>query len=106
MNVLNRQLYEHYWEKGWVVVEGVFERKEIDRIAALAITISFEELYALPTPSYTVDVSGDGKLAPRKIDWPFLKHPEFRKFVLDPRLVRLVTHLLGHEAFLIRDQLF
>ena len=28
--------YDHYWDKGWVVVEGVFARDEAEAVAPLA----------------------------------------------------------------------
>jgi phytanoyl-CoA hydroxylase len=96
----------HFWDHGWVTVPGVYERAEIEAVARLAGEISSAELAAHPEPSYTVDASGDGRLAPRKIDWPFLKHDLFRRFVLDPRLRSLIEALLGPDPCLLRDQLF
>lgn len=96
----------HFREHGWVAVPGVYEPGEVDAVARLAVEISSAELASAPEPSYTVDASGDGRLAPRKIDWPFLKHEQFRQFVLDPRLCRLIEALLGPDPCLLRDQLF
>lgn len=99
-------LRRHFREHGWVAVPDVYGSDEVDAVARLAADISSAELARAPEPSYTVDASGDGRLAPRKIDWPFLKHEQFRRFVLDPRLRRLVEALLGPDPCLVRDQLF
>lgn len=99
-------LRRHFREHGWVAVPDVYEPGEVDAVARLAAEISWTELARSPEPSYTVDASGDGRLAPRKIDWPYLKHEQFRRFVLDPRLRRLVEALLGPDPCLLRDQLF
>lgn len=97
--------YKHYWEKGWCVVEGVFNAEEIDRIVELAMQISQREMDA--DSSYIADRSQNGaEVLPRKIGGPFGKHETFRAFSLDRRLRALVTDLLGDEALLATDQIF
>jgi ectoine hydroxylase-related dioxygenase (phytanoyl-CoA dioxygenase family) len=95
-----------YWEHGWVAVEAVFSRDDVAPIRDLAIEIAESELAMTAAPSSTTDVAADGSLRPRKIDWPFLKHQDFRRFALDDRLVSLVEDVLGVRPFLIRDQIF
>lgn len=102
---LNSVAYEHYWQKGWCVVEGVFAAEECDAIAALAMDISQREMAA--DSSYVADRSADGsQVLPRKIAGPFAKHEAFRRFALDARLRALVGQLLGDEALLATDQIF
>ncbi|MBI2193031.1 MAG: phytanoyl-CoA dioxygenase family protein [Planctomycetes bacterium] len=103
---LSEQTYRHYWDKGWAVIEGVFLRQETDPIAAVALSLSKEELRGNPQPGARVDRSLDGKeMAPRKLDSPFLKDPAFRSFVLDVRLVGLIRSFLGENPVLLTDQI-
>ena len=98
---------DHYNEHGWVVVEGVFTPKEVERIAEISLVVSEnEEMREDQGQSYKLDVSEDGLTAPRKIDQPFLKHPAFRSFVLDVRLEKILTELLGDRPLLKGDQVF
>ena len=98
---MKQKTYQHYWEKGWAVEEGVFSREEADRIAQVALEVSQQELSS-ESDDYVVDKSEDGEIAPRKIDRPFLKRSEFQAFVLDERLTGLVAELLGAQPLLVR----
>ncbi len=102
---MDPKVFDHYWEKGWTVVEGVFSRREAEEIAQVALAVSQEELKA-DQSSFIADRSADGQFAPRKIASPFLKHPAFRAFVLDPCLTGLVGELLGQAPLLAADQIF
>jgi ectoine hydroxylase-related dioxygenase (phytanoyl-CoA dioxygenase family) len=103
--MIRQDAYEHYWEKGWVVIEDVFPGAEANKIAQLALRISEEELKN-NADHYLVDTSADGQMAPRKIDSPFLKHPDFQGFVLGDRLAPLLSALLGAPPLLATDQIF
>ena len=102
---IDKATSDHYWEKGWAVVEGVFEREEAERIAQLALTVSTEELDTAGN-TYVVDRDEGGQVAPRKIDKPFRKRQEFRQFVLSDSLRRLIEDLIGGEPLLATDQIF
>ena len=95
---LSQDAYNNYWERGWTVVEGVFGPQEAEDLAQVALEVAEKDLAA--------DQSSDGQLAPRKIAFPFTKHPAFRAFALDPRLTGLVAGLLGQPALLATDQIF
>ena len=101
---LERQIYDRYWEKGWAVVEGVYSAAETEHIAALATELCQEQLQ--PGSDYIVDQADDGELAPRKLDQPFLRHPDLRNFVLDERLSSLVSQFIDDEPLLLSDQIF
>lgn len=96
---------DHYWKKGWAVVEGVFTHQEAEAIAQVALEVADQDL-AADQSSFTADHSADGRFAPRKIAFPFTKHAAFRTFALDPRLRGLVAGLLGQPALLATDQIF
>ena len=97
--------YDHFWQKGWASVEGVFEPHEADKVAEIALSVSVSELDENES-SYHVDRSDDGQVAPRKIDTPFLKHSAFRELVLDKRLTTLLSELLGGKCPLLKgDQI-
>ena len=103
---MNDQAYQTYWSKGWVVVEEVFEAREVAEISALATALAERES-ADAESDYQLDSSEDGVgRAPRKIDQPFLKEPRFRAFVTAPRLIRILRRLIGEDPLLLSDQIF
>lgn len=96
------QLADH----GFVVVPDVFAAADLAPIAEAAMSIGLAEMQRAQDP-FTVDRSADGlRQQPRKIDYPFQKHRQFREFILDPRITGLATAILGERAYLMRDQLF
>lgn len=94
-----------YWERGWVVVEGVFSSDEVGEVTGEAMAISNRELEEASN-AYTADRSEDGRLAPRKIDQPFLKSALFRKAALNPKMSGILGGILGRPALMARDQIF
>ena len=102
---MQSETYNHYWQKGWAVAEGVFSRQEVDRIAQIALDVSTQEMQE-SDDSYVVDASAEGETAPRKIDTPFLKRTEFQAFVMDRRLTQMVEQMLGAPPLLSGDQIF
>jgi len=103
---LNVNIYNAFWERGWTVVEHVFAAEEMDRIQQLATRICDEELTQLSDQSYFADRTDSGELRPRKLDYPFLKHADFRVFAMDKQLRSLVEQIIGKKPLLVRDQLF
>lgn len=103
--MIDQTAIEQYWEKGWVVVEGIFQRDEAEQIAQIALEVSQAELQNADS-RYVVDASDEGELAPRKIAAPFWKHPAFQSFILDERLTQVLTTLLGAAPLLATDQVF
>ena len=104
--MLDQTAIDIYRKKGWLVVEGIFAPDEADAIAATASRISQKELAAANEAAYTVDASENGELAPRKIDHPYLKDPSFQKATQNPRLIEVLTQLLGRSPLLATDQVF
>ncbi len=102
---MNHADCDHYWEEGWVVVEGIYDVDEVDSMSQLAIEISNKELKE-NAGSGVVDRQIDGAIAPRKINQPFLKEPAFRSLVLDLRLSAIISSLIGVEPLLVTDQIF
>ena len=82
MNI-SQATYNHYWEKGWVVVEGVFAPEEVERIAQFALEVTNDEIQQGEPSNYAVDFTGDGRTVPRKLVSPFEKGAAFQTFVLD-----------------------
>lgn len=117
--MLDQQQIDLYWSRGWVVAEAVFGPEETEEIAQLALQVASQELredtgvsdeFARTNPeaayaSYAADHSEDGRVAPRKIDTPFLKREEFQRFVLDERLTGILRAVLGKEPLLLEDQI-
>lgn len=85
-----------YWEKGWEIVEGVFERDECEQIAELALK------YVDNRPKTETGVRES-----RKVSLAYPCHLAFRRFVHDERLVGLVRKLLKEaQPLLLMDQVF
>jgi ectoine hydroxylase-related dioxygenase (phytanoyl-CoA dioxygenase family) len=96
---------EHYWVKGWVVVEDVFGRNEADRVAEVMLAIAGREHESVKD-GYNLDISENGEQAPRKINEPFVKDALCRETLLDARLTSCMEALLGHQPLLFVDQAF
>lgn len=103
---VNQATYDRFWEKGWVVIEGVFSHDRIDAVTEHAMQIGDETLRDDPESRYKVDRSEDGELAPRKIQQPFLVDEFFHSFVLDPGFMNLIQDLVGKPPLLVTDQIF
>ena len=102
---LSQEVYDHYWDRGWAVVDGVFEAPEAEKVAEVALVVSVSELDE-DESSYHVDRSAEGQVAPRKIDEPFLKRAAFSELVLDDRLTTLLSGFLGGKRPLLKgDQI-
>jgi len=96
---------EEFRRRGWTTVEGVFSVSAVDAIAELAVSLCEQEL-ASNDSSYFADRSAAGKVVPRKLDHPFLRHRDLRIFVLSPRLRGLVDQFIGTPPLLLADQIF
>lgn len=105
MAIITNDQIELYREQGWVVVEGVYDENEIDRVVEEAMAISQKELDEGITTD-TVDRSEDGTLAPRKLDKPFLKSERIREMALDKELLDILEALLGYPGLLVTEQIF
>ena len=90
---ISQDTYDHYWERGWTVVEGVFSAEEVDRVARTAVEVSDREL-AHEASSFVADRGADGAVAPRKISHPFLKDPAF-KAELDRQRKQITAEAFG-----------
>ncbi|MEM7032384.1 MAG: phytanoyl-CoA dioxygenase family protein [Chloroflexota bacterium] len=105
---LKPELYDHYWQHGWVVVENVFTPEEAEAAAQKALSICLAELAVEDEGqiSHKIDRAEDGAVAPRKLDQPFLKDDVFQALALDSRLTTLLCSFLdGRKPLLARDQI-
>lgn len=103
--MLDRQAYDHYWKKGWTVVNGVVPHDETDAIAALANEFCEAQL-AKADGSYVGDSDAEGHRAPRKLHRPTLLDERFKQFANHDRIKALVRALIGVEPLLATDQIF
>ncbi len=105
---LTQQHLDHYNERGWLVVEGVYSAAEAERLADLALRLSQAELKRTEEDSRTdtIERNAAGTSIPRKLDHPFLQDAAFRGFALNVRLQSLVAQLLGKPPLLVVDQIF
>lgn len=100
----DQETSHHYWEKGWVVIEGVFQEVEMDQIAELALAVCTKDKRT--KVGYTVDRTPNGTFLPRKINSPFWKNQRFKDLVLAPRLLTLIQQFIGGKPLLFQDQIF
>jgi len=56
--------YEEFWQRGFLVVEGVFAPSAADAISELAVSIGEEEVARAEQADARVDTSPDGRRAP------------------------------------------
>lgn len=102
---LDPKKFAEYWRNGWTIVDGVFTASEAEAIARLATELCLNESESANS-TLTADQTDDGVVLPRKLEFPFTKHADFRSFVLSPQLRALVTELIGKPALLVTDQIF
>jgi phytanoyl-CoA hydroxylase len=102
---IGKEQYDHYWSKGWIVVERVYTPEDADRVAALAVEVTDKEYAGLAT-GYLVDCCEEGKVFPRKIDAVALRGEVFRSFLLGPNLRECIETLLGEKALPLADSIF
>ena len=95
-----------FQERGWLVVEGVYQPEEADEVARLAVETADSMEVEESMEGYLLDRSESGETAPRKIDSPYLRNPLFRDFALDGRLRDILLRLTGEQPLLKSDQLF
>jgi phytanoyl-CoA hydroxylase len=103
---ITREQHEHYQQKGWVVIEGVFPHAAVDALARRALEIITPEVTA-DAELFKVDRSADGKeLAPRKLDHPFERDLLFGRAIFESPMPDLIEQLTGAAPLFHSDQLF
>ena len=103
-----RTIVDAFWHRGWVRVPAVYDAQAVRSIAELAS--AFASSIAAEAVSHEraniCDVDEEGRLFPRKLDFPYLRHLEFRAFILAPRLQAVLKAVLGMQSYLVRDHSF
>ena len=97
---------EQFRDKGWVVVEGVFDTDKVDKIAEIAIKVIDEDLKQPDVSAMAGQRLESGEIIPRKIMSPFYKHPAFQEFVLNDRFNSVIEEFIGSTPLLLTDQVF
>src|SRR5690606_30287444 len=104
---LTQSQYDHYWTKGWLVIDGIIDPARAEAMAQLATTLATQYAMARLDSSVHVDRSADGKsVAPRKLDSPFEKDCEFGRMIFQSPLPQLIHDLLGVQPVFCEDQIF
>ena len=101
--MITQKQVKHYWDKGWVVIEGIFNAHEAEKIAQTANLVMSKELKKAEVVS--TEQLPDGTIIPRKINKAFFKHTEFQKFVLDYRLHKAIKTFINKPPLLLADQI-
>ncbi len=104
--MVTQEQMDHYLEKGWVVIEGVFDHAVVDDIAKTATTIIEEEIKSPDVSPMAGERLESGEVIPRKIMQPFFKHPSFQEFVLNDRFNNVIEEFIGDTPLLLTDQVF
>lgn len=99
-------VYETFWDRGWVVVPNVFAKDEIDQISRLAMAVAINEIAGDAGDESALDADDAGNPVPRKVNWPFTKDLHFRRFALSQKLRDLVGRVAGKPVLLVSDQIF
>ena len=107
MNIKDSQsdILKHYQLKGWVVVDDVFEKKEVENLVKVTQELIDKEIKEGGIHSLE-NLNVDGKVVPRKIDSPFRKDLNYKEFLGCDNLQNLLKILLQSKASLIADQIF
>jgi phytanoyl-CoA hydroxylase len=99
-----QDIIKHYQTKGWVVVDGVFEKNKVEQI--VKITDGIIEKEVAEGALHSFDKNSEGRIAPRKVNEPFLKDEMYKKFLSCKNLQKLLSAFLQEDACLVSDQIF
>ena len=103
---LSREQCDHYWTRGWLVVEGVIAPATADWVAERALEIG-RSLVSSTSSSYQADRSADGReFEPRKLDSPFGRDQRLGRALLESPLPDLIEQLIGVPPLFFSDQIF
>ena len=103
--MVTQEQLNHYWEKGWVVIEGVFDPAVVDYIAETATAIIEREIKDPGIPAVAGERLENGEIIPRKLMEAFFKHPSFQEFVLNERLSKVIEMFIKGTPLLLADQI-
>lgn len=99
-----QDIAKHYQTKGWVVVDGVFEKGQIEKISKVTNEIIEKEIASGELHSF--DKNAEGRVAPRKVNEPFKKSEMYKNFLACKNLQTLLTALIDDDVCLVEDQIF
>ena len=103
--MVTQEQLNHYWEKGWVVIEGVFDPAVVDGIAERSTAIIEEEIKDPDIPAVAGERLASGKIIPRKLMGAFFKHPSFQEFVLNDRFNKVIEMFIKGTPLLFAEQI-
>ena len=103
--MVTQEQLNHYWDNGWVVIEGVFDHAVVDSIAETATAMIEEEIENPNIPAVAGERLASGEIIPRKLMKPFFKHPSFQEFVLNDRLNKVIEVFIKGTPLLLADQI-
>ena len=103
---LSPEQRDHYWTKGWLVVEGVIEPAKVEWVAQRALEIARGQI-SDASSNYQADRSPDGTvIEPRKLDSPFGTDQALGRPLLESPLPDLIRQLIGVQPLFFSDQIF
>jgi hypothetical protein len=103
---LSAEQRDHYWTKGWLVVDGVIPSDVVDGVARRALEIARTQISETST-NYQADRSPDGtSVEPRKLDQPFGTEQALGRALLESPLPDLIEQLIGVQPLFFGDQIF
>ena len=98
----------HYWQEGYAILRGVFDRDEIAAIGA-AIGEIHEEALAhgrcFRHGNLFYNVAAEGSPLVRMAQWPSYHQPVLNAVRLDKRIARLLEPLIGRDLKQIINQI-
>jgi hypothetical protein len=96
-------LAQEYWEKGYVMLRGLFSKEEIAQ-CQIETDRLLQQDWVNPNNIRTPFRMGSNK-APERIDPIVDMSPLFQKIVSDERLLKVLRDILGDDALLFKDKL-
>ncbi len=100
------EIKQKYEAQGWVVVEEIFSKQEIENLLKIIMGIAEQEKRQPRFVSSLERLSLNQERIPRKINQPYLLHPIFVNFLSNERLLEILHLLLDDNPILATDQVF
>ncbi|MCX5662521.1 MAG: phytanoyl-CoA dioxygenase family protein [Planctomycetota bacterium] len=103
---VTKSQFDHYWERGWVAIEGVFTPAQADQAIREAMAMA-DRLIGPDASVALADRSPDGReRLPRKLVNVFGRNAYFRQMIFASAVPSLVRQLIGVPPLLMDDEIF
>lgn len=105
MTILDVAQKRHYEEKGYLVVPGVLDEDEVATLRQITDSYADRAVSGDVDPKVMDIGSRDGQTYLRRIKSPHMHHPAYDKVMRHPRLLEIVSDLIGPDVRLYGTKL-